>query len=139
MLLFLIQNIDTVNLISGCQGMLAAQTARPWRGGIDDSCLVRAVKHAKMQAVTGRRLITKINKRASKDRVNDKWHIWREDRWKCEIVQRASCRVSVASSCTESVDLDAQSLHARTRPHTGRQKQGDPRPQSVPESRLIRA
>lgn len=50
-------------------------------GGISNSCLVWAVKHAKMQAVIGRRAMTKINKQASKNCVTEKWQFWREARW----------------------------------------------------------
>lgn len=43
------------------------QTEHPaTTGGISNSCSVRAVKHAKKQAVTGRRAMTEINKWASK-------------------------------------------------------------------------
>ena len=82
--------------------------------GISNSCLVQAVKHATTHAVIGRRVITEINKRASKNRVNDlkrkllecqaknmQWHAEMSD----VATSALACSLCVSFSCTESVDL----------------------------------
>lgn len=63
--------------------MLLPKNVRLWRVG----GRLGAVNHAKMQAVVGSRVITKINKR------DDQWHVWRQRyEQRSQIVRRASRR-----------------------------------------------